>query len=45
MDQKPTHFDGSGKLNFEPNVKTDNERFHITDEIRVQISGNPYINE
>ena len=45
MENKPLHFDGSVKIDdsFE-NEANNNEEFKITDEIRKNISGNPYSN-
>ena len=43
MEQKPNHYDGSVQLDYgvnnEPNS---NESFQITDEMRLNIGGNPY---
>ncbi|MFC4404087.1 hypothetical protein [Gracilibacillus xinjiangensis] len=41
MTQKPVHYDGSGQVaeNVEPAV---GEPFVVTDEMRENISGNPY---
>ncbi|WP_281279513.1 hypothetical protein [Aquibacillus sediminis] len=41
MERKPMHYDGSGKI---VSVKlTETKPFEITDEMRRNISGNPYI--
>lgn len=41
METKPTHYDGSGHPNVtQPSTKK--EPFKITDEMRKNISGNPY---
>lgn len=42
MDVKPTHYDGSGHPH-NPQPIAKKEPFKITDEMRKNISGNPYI--
>lgn len=41
MDVKPTHYDGSGHRQLDQ-PSTKKESFKITDEMRKNISGNPY---
>ncbi|WP_171016966.1 hypothetical protein [Pseudalkalibacillus caeni] len=43
MDGKPIHYDGSTQIggNFKNELKT-TEPFKLTDEMRANISGNPY---
>ncbi|MGO4890589.1 hypothetical protein ACJ2A9_22865 [Anaerobacillus sp. MEB173] len=44
MDQKPIHYDGSRQDNGIAKEEAI-EQFVLTDEMRVNISGNPYHNE
>jgi hypothetical protein len=44
MDGKPIHYDGSVQNNgISEGEPTVNEQFKMTDEMRVNISGNPYM--
>lgn len=46
MENKPLHYDGSiQNLQASNSDATSNEPFMITDEMRANISGNPYVNE
>ena len=48
MENKAIHYDGSVQINDENNtnlVTNTNEPFEITDEIRKNISGNPFLIE
>lgn len=46
MTNKPVHYDGSIQHNESSAANsTVNEPFTLTDEIRANISGNPYTNE
>jgi hypothetical protein len=46
MTNKPIHYDGSIQNNeSSTNTTAVNEAFTLTDEMRTNISGNPYINE
>ncbi|WP_243296507.1 hypothetical protein [Bacillus litorisediminis] len=45
MENKPLHYDGSIQSNHQlENEESSNEAFEITEEMRKNISGNPYIN-
>lgn len=41
MENKPLHYDGSQSIDGS-SVATQSEQFKITDEMRANISGNPY---
>jgi hypothetical protein len=43
MEGKPIHYDGSIQNNGDTISDFTNEPFKLTDEMRVNISGNPYI--
>jgi hypothetical protein len=44
MDGKPMHYDGSVQNDYASNVELqENEAFKLTDEMRKNISGNPYL--
>lgn len=44
MNQKPLHYDGSSLLDFtSSNETTDTHSVEITDEMRKNIAGNPYV--
>ena len=44
MNQKPIYYDGSAHKKISPTSKTEaNKSFNLTDEIRLKLSGNPYI--
>ncbi|MCM3443909.1 hypothetical protein AB3Z07_07665 [Metabacillus halosaccharovorans] len=44
MNQKPLHYDGSSSSEFiSTNETTVNQVFEITDEMRKNIAGNPYV--
>jgi len=44
MNQKPIHYDGSSTSEFiSTNETTDNQAIEITDEMRKNIAGNPYV--
>ena len=48
MENKAIHYDGSVQINDESNTNSaaiTNEPFEITDEIRRNISGNPFVIE
>ena len=48
MENKPIHYDGSVQISDENNTHSDaitNEQFEITDEIRKNIGGNPFVME
>jgi hypothetical protein len=46
MTNKPIHYDGSIQNNeTSPAASTVNEPFTLTDEMRANISGNPYFTE
>ena len=48
MDNKPIHYDGSVQITNENNTNIDaftNEPLEITDEIRKNIGGNPFVME
>ena len=46
MEQKPNHYDGSFQLDYsENNDLNSNESFQITDEMRMNMGGNPYFFE
>lgn len=46
MDGKPFHFDGSMHHNDSLGLdSTENEPFELTDEMRKNISGNPFVIE
>ncbi len=43
MEQKPKHYDGSVQLDYGANNESKlHESFQITDEMRLNIGGNPY---
>lgn len=42
MEEKPIHFDGSFQNINSSNTDSIDEPFKLTDEIRVNVSGNPY---
>jgi hypothetical protein len=42
MDQKTNHYDGSVLFDYDVNNETKKQISHITDEIRLNIGGNPY---
>ncbi|MEH7122681.1 hypothetical protein V7122_01390 [Bacillus sp. JJ1532] len=43
MEQKPNHYDGSFQLDYGANNELNsNESFQITDEMRLNMGGNPY---
>ncbi|WP_211274893.1 hypothetical protein [Bacillus marinisedimentorum] len=43
MEGKPIHYDGSVQNPQNPNGESVNETFKLTEEMRVNISANPYI--
>lgn len=44
MNQKPLHYDGSSSFELaSTNEINENQEFEITDEIRKNIAGNPYV--
>ncbi|KMY60596.1 hypothetical protein AA904_00795 [Geobacillus stearothermophilus] len=45
MEGKPIYYDGSGHLPSENESGVKSEPFALTDEIRKQISGNPFVVE
>lgn len=46
MENKPLHYDGSiQNINEVKSEASNNEAFELTDEMRKNISGNPYITE
>lgn len=48
MENKPIHYDGSVQVNDENNTNSDaitNETLEITDEMRKNIGGNPFVIE
>ncbi len=46
MTNKPIHYDGSiQNIETSASNSTVNEQFTLTDEMRANISGNPYIRE
>jgi hypothetical protein len=45
MTNKPIHYDGSIQNNESSTNNAVNEPFTLTDEIRANISGNPYLSE
>lgn len=45
MEKKPNHYDGSALFDFTVNNETNNESQQMTDEMRQNISGNPYFFE
>ncbi|UII57532.1 hypothetical protein LS684_08920 [Cytobacillus spongiae] len=45
MEEKPIHFDGSSHRLEIQSADVAGEGFELTDEVRVSISGNPYIYE
>jgi hypothetical protein len=45
MDNKPVHYDGSLQNTNEAVTIVVSEPFALTDEVRVKISGNPYLHE
>lgn len=46
MSEKPIHYDGSIQNSESSNDEgTVNEQFQLTDEMRLNISGNPYMFE
>ena len=48
MENTPIHYDGRVQINDENNTNSaaiTNEPFEMTDEIRKNISGNPYVIE
>ncbi|WP_209121098.1 hypothetical protein [Alkalihalobacillus sp. BA299] len=44
METKPLHYDGSVQNSESLESEANNETFELTDEIRKNISGNPYMN-
>lgn len=42
MENKPMHYDGSIQNNHASDNDSANEPFKLTDEMRANISGNPY---
>lgn len=42
LENKPFHYDGSAQINGNSENEFNFEAFEITDEIRKNISGNPY---
>ncbi|MBA9026099.1 MULTISPECIES: hypothetical protein [Bacillaceae] len=43
MEQKPNHYDGSVSFDYAENDEAySNELYQITDEMRLNIGGNPY---
>jgi hypothetical protein len=45
MEGKPIHYDGSVQSQNESGVVTISEPFILTDEMRTNLSGNPFISE
>ncbi len=46
MEQKPNHYDGSVSFDYAVNNEShSNEPYQITDEMRLNIGGNPYFFE
>ncbi|MDZ5471442.1 hypothetical protein SM124_06745 [Bacillus sp. 31A1R] len=45
MEGKPMHYDGSIQNSQNPNENVESQPFVLTDEMRVNISGNPYSSE
>jgi peptidase E len=45
MEKKSNHYDGSALFDFTVNNETTNESQQMTDEMRQNISGNPYFFE
>lgn len=45
MENKPLHYDGSIQNSDTSDSQLVNEPFKLTDEMRVNISGNPFFNE
>ncbi|WP_332634929.1 hypothetical protein [Halalkalibacter flavus] len=45
MENKPLHYDGSIQKNETGTTEAISEPFQLTDEMRENISGNPYENE
>ncbi|TWG32123.1 hypothetical protein GC56T2_3398 [Geobacillus sp. C56-T2] len=45
MEEKPIYYDGSGHRPSENESGVKGEPFTLTDEIRKQISGNPFVVE
>ncbi|WP_176483762.1 hypothetical protein [Bacillus sp. FJAT-45066] len=45
MEGKPLHYDGSIQQYGEVKVETATESFKLTEEMRANISGNPYVIE
>lgn len=44
MEQKPNHYDGSVSFDSVVNNESNsNETYQITDEMRMNIGGNPYL--
>ncbi|MCL6572022.1 MAG: hypothetical protein K6T88_10125 [Bacillus sp. (in: Bacteria)] len=43
MENKAIHYDGSVQMNDENNTNSVNEPFEITEEMRKNIYGNPFI--
>ena len=44
MDTKPIHYDGSNQNNETPADSIIKEPFILTDDMRINLSGNPYLN-
>lgn len=45
MEGKPVHYDGSGQISASYQETAEKEPFKMTDEMRKNIGGNPYIFE
>lgn len=43
MEGKPNHYDGSVQAEAKSNDLNGNEPFQLTDEMRANISGNPFV--